>query len=66
MCEVVEINIPFEYKDKNVSMKKVMRIKLLKKYSNDLFTFNVLNKYGIKAIRGPRSLPKELLKELEN
>ena len=63
-CEVIEVNIPYEYKDNNVSMHKVMKIKLLKKYKGNELTFNKLNEYGIKAIRGPRSVSKELLEKL--
>jgi len=63
-CEATETNIPYEYKDKNVAMKKVMKIKLLKKYKADEFTFKKLNEYGIKAIRGPRSVTDKLSKEL--
>lgn len=64
-CQVLRINIPYEYKDSNLSMKKVMEIKLLKRYDKDEFTFNKLNEYGVKAIRGPRSLPKELISDLD-
>lgn len=60
-CEVIEVNIPYKYKDKNVSMHKVMKIKLLKKYKVNELTFNKLNEYGIKVIRGQRSVSKELL-----
>lgn len=63
-CEVLEVDIPYKYSDKNVSMKKVMKIKLLKKYEKDKFTFEKLNEYGIKAIRGPRGLTDELSKDL--
>lgn len=63
-CEVLETDIPYEYKDKNVAMKKVMKIKLLKRYKQDEFTFEKLNKYGIKAIRGPRGLTDKLSKDL--
>lgn len=63
-CKVLEANIPYEYKSKNVSMKKAMRIKLLKKYDGNLFTFKKINEYGIKAIRGPRSITKKLSKKL--
>ena len=63
-CEVLEVDIPYKYSDKNVSMKKVMKIKLLKRYEQDTFTFEKLNKYGIKAIRGPRGLTDELSKDL--
>lgn len=62
-CKAVEVNIPFEYKDKNVSMTHVMRIKLLKKYKQDKLTFSKLNELGIKAIRGPRKITKEVSKE---
>lgn len=65
-CEVLEVDIPYKYSDKNVSMKKVMKIKLLKRYAKDKFTFEKLNKYGIKAIRGPRSLTDELSKDLNS
>ena len=65
-CEVLEVDIPYKYSDKNVSMKKVMKIKLLKRYEQDIFTFEKLNKYGIKAIRGPRGLTDELSKDLNS
>jgi len=63
-CEVLEVNIPYNYQDKNISMSKVMKIKLLTRYDKDQFTFEKLKKYGIKAIRGPRSMPKELSIEI--
>ena len=65
-CEVLEVDIPYKYSDKNVSMKKVMKIKLLKRYEQDIFTFEKLNKYGIKAIRGPSGLTDELSKDLNS
>lgn len=65
-CEVLEVDIPYKYSDKNVSMKKVMKIKLLKRYEQDIFTFEKLKKYGIKAIRGPRGLTDELSKDLNS
>lgn len=64
-CQAVEVNIPYEYQDKNVSMKKVMKIKLLKKYNKDEFPFQKLKECGITAIRGPRLITYELKKELE-
>ncbi len=63
-CQVLEVNIPYKYKDKNLSMSKVMKIKLLKKYPQDKYTFETLKKYGVKAIRGPRAMPKELSLEI--
>lgn len=59
-CKVVEVNIPYEYYDKHLSIKKIIRIKLLKKYKGDEYTFEKLNKMGIKAIRGLRKISKEV------
>lgn len=63
-CEVLEIDIPYTYQDKNLSMSKVMKIKLLKSYDKDKYTFAKLKEYGINSIRGPRSITKELSIEL--
>ncbi len=63
-CSVVEVDIPYVFKNKDVSMTKVMKIKLLKRYNENDFTFKKLNDYGIKAVRGPRGLSKELSKAL--
>ncbi len=63
-CEAIEVDIPYEYNDKNISMNRIMRIKLLKRYTKDQYTFVKLNEYGIKAIRGPRGVPEKLSREL--
>lgn len=63
-CEITEVNIPYEYADKNVKMTHVMKIKKLKKYAKDLMPFARLKNFGIKAVRGPRTCPPELVKEL--
>lgn len=61
-CEVLEVNIPYEYKDKNLSMSKVMKIKLLNKYDKDKYNLKILNNFGIKGVRGPRYMPDDLNK----
>ena len=38
----------------------------MKRYERDKFTFEKLNEYGIKAIRGPRGLTDELSKDLNS
>ena len=45
-------------------MNKVMKIKLLKRYNQDEFSFKKLKEYDVKSIRGPRSVPTKLSKEL--
>ena len=64
-CKAIEVNIPYEYKDKNISMSRVMRIKLLKRLENKNYTFQYLKKLGIKAIRGPRKINKSIFEKLK-
>ena len=52
------------YQILNVATKKVMKIKLFKKYETNEFTFKKLNEYGIKWVRGPRSVTDKLSKKL--
>lgn len=60
-CRVTKTEIPFRFDNGNVHMTSLMRIKLLKRYEPDRFTFDVLGeKYGIHAVRGPRGIPKSL------
>ena len=64
-CRVLETDIPYDYQDKNLSIKALMKIELLKRYDRDAFTFSVLgDEYGIFAIRGPRGVPFSLSEAL--
>ncbi len=63
-CEAIKVNIAKKYQDENLSMDKMMELKLLREYPKDLYTFKKLNAYGIKAIRGSRSVPKKLSLQL--
>ncbi|MBR3311177.1 MAG: MmcQ/YjbR family DNA-binding protein [Solobacterium sp.] len=64
-CEVTETDIPYTFRNKDLSMKKVMRIRLLHRYDKKLFTFAVLGRYGINAVRGPRRITKKLSSDLK-
>ncbi len=60
-CKVTATDIPYNYQDKNLTIKALMKIKLLKRYKPEEFTFDVLKeKYGIYAVRGPRGIPNSL------
>ena len=60
-CRVTETDVPYSYQDGNLTIKALMKIKLLKRYKPDRFTFEVLKeKYGIFAVRGPRGIPNSL------
>lgn len=65
-CKVLETDIPYDYSDKNLTIKALMKIQLLKCYDRKKFTFSVLGEdYGVFAIRGPRRVPNALQSALE-
>lgn len=65
-CKVTETDIPYDYADKNLTIKALMKIKLTKRYKPEKFTFEKLkDKYGIFAIRGPRGIPHSLSEALK-
>ena len=60
-CKVTETDIPYHYEDENLTIRALMKIRLLKKYSGKRFTFDTLKEeYGIYAVRGPRGVPHSL------
>ena len=60
-CKVTETDIPYNHTNKYITIKALMKIKLLKRYPQDRFTFEVLkSEYGIYAVRGPRGIPNSL------
>ncbi|MBP5654075.1 MAG: MmcQ/YjbR family DNA-binding protein [Clostridiales bacterium] len=64
-CKVTETDIPYDYSDKNLTIRSLMKIKLEKRYKEDEFTFARLGEdFGIFAIRGPRGVPYSLSCEL--
>ena len=66
-CKVTEADIPYEYADEKLSISALMKIRLLKRYAPEEFTFDVLKEdYGIYAIRGPRGVPNSLSAALDS
>lgn len=63
-CEIVELDIPYQYQDENLAISKAMKIKLVKCYGKEEYTFEKLKEYGVRAIRGPRHMPESLEKEM--
>ncbi len=65
-CKVTETDIPYKYPNENLMIKALMKIKLLKRYKPDEFTFDVLkDRYGIYAVRGPRGITNSLSETLK-
>lgn len=60
-CNVLETDIPCNFKSDKLNVPALMKIELIKKYGADEFTFERLkDEYGICAIRGPRGIPHSL------
>lgn len=65
-CRVAETDIPYHYQDGKFTISSLMKLKLLKRYEAERFTFDKLkNDYGICAVRGPRSVPDSLSQALK-
>ncbi len=56
-CRAIETDIPFEFSDGNVRMRRVMRLQLLARYDGTPVSFAMLREYGVNAVRGPRGMP---------
>jgi len=64
--KVIEANIPYEYKDENLKIKKVMKIDLITRYEKGKLSFSKLKDFGINAVRGPRYMPLDLSKYINS
>ena len=64
--KVLEVNIPYKYEDKNLKMKKVMKLQVITKYKKGKYSFEKLKEYGIKSVRCARYMPKNLSIAINN
>lgn len=64
-CKAIEVDIPRQYSDDNITVKTAMTIELLEKYESGVWSFERIKQFGVYAVRGPRSMPKELKREME-
>ncbi len=64
-CEVLRIDIPYKYSDDNISMSELMELKLVRRYDKKPISFAMLKEHGVSAVRGPRGIPKELVRAIE-
>ena len=64
-CLVTETDIPYHLKEGPVKIPHLMKIRLLKRYPPDQFTFDIWGKeYSIYAVRGSRGIPAKLSEAL--
>ncbi len=65
-CEVTKTGIPYEYSNGDLTIRALMKIRLLRRYLPEQFPFDQLKEeYGIFAIRGPRGVPHSLSEALK-
>lgn len=64
-CKAIEVDIPWQYSDDNVTVKTAMKLELLEKYESGVWSFERLKEFGVYAVRGPRNMPGELKREME-
>lgn len=60
-CAVTRTDIPFDYSGDDITITSLMRLKLLRRYPADKFTFKRLcEEFGVFTVRGPRGVPYRL------
>ncbi len=64
-CKAVEVDIPYHFSDENLTVKQAMKVELLERYEPGVWSFARMKQFGVYAVRGPRSMPAELKREIE-
>ncbi len=65
-CNVIQTDIPYDYSKNGLTIKALMKIKLIKRYKSDEFPFSLLKEeYGVYAVRGPRGISHSLSEALK-
>ena len=57
-CRAIDVNIPYSYKDNNIRINSIMKLRLIEDLEEKNYSFEFLNSLGIKSIRGPRKIKK--------
>ncbi|MBR6950621.1 MAG: MmcQ/YjbR family DNA-binding protein [Oscillospiraceae bacterium] len=65
-CEAVEVNIPDDYKDEHVTVKRLMRLRVLQEYADPPIGLALMREHGVTTVRGPRGMPLSLQEEIEH
>ncbi len=61
-----EVDIPYNFSDENLTVKRAMTVELLEKYTPGVWSFERIKQFGVYAVRGPRNMPAELKREMES
>ena len=66
ICEVLQTDIPYEYQDSNLKMKKAVKLKVLKGIPQGVCPIRKMRELGVKAVRGQRIATAELVDFLKH
>lgn len=64
-CEAIAVNLPYDYKGKDLRIDRVMRIKCLQEFAATELPREKLREFGVIAVRGPRKMPFALSEEIK-
>ncbi len=59
-CKAVEVDIPYDYDDPHVHLKRAMRLQVLETYDREPISLELMKEYGVTTVRGPRGIPNSL------
>ncbi|MCR5660743.1 MAG: MmcQ/YjbR family DNA-binding protein [bacterium] len=65
-CLITQADIPYHYQNSHITIKKLMRIKLLETYPQDFMPFARLKELGINAVRGPRHVTEAFARAIKD
>lgn len=64
-CKVLEADIENKGHRDNPSIKRLMKLSRKQTFGDDQLSFGLMSEKGVRAVRGPRRLSKELVDYLE-
>ena len=64
-CEVLETDIPYDYSDENITIKKVMRLRMIRRYGRELVPLELMKRFGVLAVRSTCRMTAELKAEID-
>ena len=62
--KAIEVNIPYQYEDSHLTIRRAMKLELMERYDKDRFPLRLLKSFGVYAVRSPRSMPHSLSCEI--
>ncbi len=65
-CRALKVNLPHHHPNPHVRINMTMLIQLERSFPVGMFSLNVMKKFGVKAVRGPRHMPQPMIDALKD